>query len=88
MTFNKVASNFFFKNNRFPKNDGFDVFSLMIVNDNPWLTIVNVKNDSLKVIVKKKQSYKNRSQIVFIKTIVLKNDRYSLSKSLKRVIRF
>ena len=32
------------------------------------------------MIVLKKQSYKKRSLIVFIKTIVFKNDRYSFSK--------
>ena len=36
----------------------------------------------------KKQSYKKLSLIFFIKTIVFKNDRYSFSKSSKRVGRF
>jgi len=40
------------------------------------------------MIVFSKQSYKKRSQIVLIKMIVFKNDRYSFSKSSKRVGRF
>ena len=67
---------------------------LTIVNDDPSLTIVN-DDSSLKIVyiivnkfVFQKRSYKKRSQIVLIKTIVFKNDRYSFFKSSKRVGRF
>ena len=63
---------------------------LMIANDDPSLTIVNIIEN--KFLFQKrsflKQSYKKLSQIVFMKTIGFKNDRYSFSKSSKRVGRF
>ena len=70
----------------FSKNDSF-VVSLTVVNDNPSLMILN-DDLSLTIVFFKKQSHKKQSQIVLIKTIVFKNDRYLFFKSSKRVGRF
>ena len=70
----------------FSKNDRF-VVSLTVVNDNPSLMILN-DDLSLTIVFFKKQSHKKQSQIVLIKTIVFKNDRYLFFKSSKRVGRF
>ena len=56
-TFNNVACKFFFKSDRFSKNDHFDKIRRF---DNPLLTIVFQKRS-----FKKKQLYIRRSQIVF-----------------------
>ena len=72
MTFNKIACNFFPKTTVFIKF----VVLLTIINDNPLFTIVNIIVNKIFVrsIVFKKQSYKKRSQIVLIKTIVFENE--------------
>ena len=53
---------------------------IMIANDDPSLTIVNIIVNSFF----QKQSYKKTVANPFNKTIVFKNDRYSFSKSSKR----
>ena len=65
-----------------------DHASLTIVNDDPSLTIFNIIVNKFyfsKAIVIFRIIVKKRSQIVIIKTIVFKDDRYSFFKSSKRL---